>query len=570
MASSAISFQGVTSGLQTDQLVAAIIASDGQAVQRLKDKQTFNTQRATALQTMSSDMTSLSTALAALEDGFNARSITSTDSNNTYVTASATSASSGSYEIKVASVASKGQIAPTMSNGAPTNLAVADPAAAIATGAASFAVEGTDGVLKTFQLNNNSLNGLRDAINSSGAGVTATIINSGKGANPYQLVVTAKDTGTGATGGMVTLAAINNADGSATSIKPSLGITAGTLTGTFDAPTGITGGLTSSGDNVARDAVFTVNGIELTRKTNVVTDAVSGVTFTLKKGDATNDTTLSITQDKSAATTALQNVLTKYNTLVSNYKTATTSTKDTSSSTGDVIQGPLSNDATARTVMAQIRSTLMGSATGLPGTATYSSTGSIGIKTAADGTLSLDTTIFQAALDKDPDAVKKVFTLSGTSTNGAVSMSSGGSKTMTGGVDFNITNYVSGGAVAGTFTVGGTSYNLSGSNGSLVGAAGTPIEGLSLSVSGKGTGTLNISRGVGQTLQDLVLSLTSYTGSMELAQTNITNENKDLSDRIDSGQALLDKRQTVLKNQFAKMESDLSQMRSLSSSLSGA
>jgi len=248
----------------------------------------------------------------------------------------------------------------------------------------------------------------------------------------------------------------------------------------------------------------------------------------------------------------------------------TSSTKDTSTDTGDVIQGPLSNDATARTVMAQIRSTLMGSATGLPGTATYSSTGSLGIKTATDGTLSLDTTIFQAALDKDPDAVKKVFTLSGTSTNGAVSMSSGGSKTMTGGVDFNITNYVSGGAVAGTFTVGGTSYNLSGSNGSLVGAAGTPLEGLSLSVSGKGTGTLNISRGVGQTLQDLVLSLTSYTGSMELAQTNITNENKDLSDRIDSGQALLDKRQTVLKNQFAKMESDLSQMRALSSSLSGA
>ena len=145
---------------------------------------------------MSSNMTSLSTTLAALEDGFNARSVTSTDSNNTFVTATATKASTGSYEVKVASVATRGQIAPTLSEGSPTNLAVADPAASIATGAASFAVRGTDGVLKAFQLNNNSLNGLRDAINSSGAGVTATIINSGKGANPYQLVVTAKDTGT--------------------------------------------------------------------------------------------------------------------------------------------------------------------------------------------------------------------------------------------------------------------------------------------------------------------------------------------------------------------------------------
>ena len=570
---STISFQGVTSGLQTDQLVAAIINSEGQPLQRLKDRQSLNTQRSAALKAMASNMTSLSTSFAALEDAFNSRSVTSTDSDNKYVTATATGAAAGSYDVKVTSIATRGQISPTMSGGLPTNLAVADPAAAIFTSdKASFAVRGTDGVIKAFQLTNNSLNGLRDAINASDAGVTATIINTGSGANPYQLVVTADATGTGTTGGVVTLAAINNEDSSATTVNAALGISTGTLTGTFAAPEGLAGGLSSAGDSIAKDAIFSVNGIELTRKDNKVTDAVDGVTFTLKKGDATNSTTLTVVQDKGAATTAMQNVLTKYNTLLKAYKEATTSIKDTESATGDVIPAPLANDTTARMIITQIQAVMRGTASGLPSSAAYNSTGALGIKTASDGSLSLDTTVFQKALDKDPDAVKRVFTFSGTSTSGAVSVSSGGAKSTTGEVGFDISQYISGGAVSGTFTVAGASgspFTLTGTNGVLTGAVGTALEGLTLSVNGTGTGTLNISRGVGRMLQDLVTNMTSYSGSLEIARTNIEKENESLTDRIESSQAILDKRKTLLKAKFDAMESALSQMRTLSSSLSG-
>jgi len=568
---SAISFQGVTSGLQTDQLVAAIIQNEGQAVQRMKAKQTLNTQRSAALKTMASNMQSLGVSFAALEDAFNARSVSSSDSTNNYVTATATGAAAGSYDVKVSSVATRGKISSTMVDGSPTNLAVADPAAAIFTSdKASFAVQGTDGVIKAFELTNNSLNGLRDAINASGAGVTATIINTGKGANPYQLVVSAKETGTGTTSGVVTLAAIANEDSSPTTLNASLGITSGTLTGTFASPSGLTGGLASSGDNVAKDAVFSVNGIELTRKSNTVTDAVEGVTFTLKKGDGTNSTTLTVAQDKGAATTALQNVLNKYNSMLSAYKTASTSSKDTESDAGDVIQGPLAGDNTARMIMNQVQSILKGSASGLSDSEAYKFMGSIGVKTGSDGTLSLDATAFHKALDKDPAAVKKVFSFGSTSTSGAVSVASGGAKTTTGAVDFNITQYVSGGAVSGIFTVNGTPYTLSGTNGSLKGTAGTPLEGLNLSISGTGTGTLSLSRGVGQAFQDYVSSVTSYAGSLELARTNIEQENKNLTTRIDSAQVLLDKRETLLKMQFDAMESAISQMRTLGNSLASA
>ena len=218
---------------------------------------------------------------------------------------------------------------------------------------ASFAVRGTDGVIKAFELANNSLYGLRDAINAAGAGVTASVVNTGSGATPYQLVITAKETGTGITGGVVTLAAIDNADLSATTVDPALGITGGALTGTIAAPTGLTGGLQSGAAETAKDAVFSINGIQLTRKSNVVTDAAEGVTFTLKQGNQTGSTTLTVAQDKTTATNGMQDVITKFNTLLKVYKDASASTKD---SDGAVIQGALSNDATSRTIISQILS----------------------------------------------------------------------------------------------------------------------------------------------------------------------------------------------------------------------
>ncbi|HLP31635.1 MAG TPA: flagellar filament capping protein FliD [Geothrix sp.] len=566
---SSLSFQGVTSGLQTDALIQAIMERDGLPVQRLKDRQTLNTQRSAALNSMRLSMSSLSVSMAAFYDKLNARTVSSTDSNATFVTATATGAVGGSYEVKVANVATKGQLGPVMSGGVPTNMAVADPNAAILTSTnGSFAVQGTDGVVKAFKLTNNSLNGLRDAINASGAGVTATVVNSGSGANPYQLILTAKETGTGTTGGVVRLAAIKNEDAGTTdtTVVASLGIAAGTLTGTIASPGDLSGGLSSAGSGIAQDAVFSVNGVQLTRKTNTVKDAVDGVTFTLRKGDATNATTLTVAQDKSAATAGMQDVLTKFNALLKVYKDASTAVKG---SDGEVVPGALTGDSTARSVINQVRAALNGNPDGLSASALYKSGAELGIKTAIDGTLSLDVTAFQAALDKDPDAVKRVFSFSGTSTNGNVSFSSGTSATQTGAVDFDLT-YGAGGAISGSLTYNGVTYSgLSGVNGTLQGPTGSPLEGLNLAVTGSGTGTLTLSRGIGQKLQDLIAGLTSYSGTIETTRTSLDEQNKSLTQRIESGQVLLDKRKAALKAQFDMMEATLSQMRSASSSLSG-
>jgi flagellar hook-associated protein 2 len=560
---SAVSFQGLSSGIQTDAIVNAILQQEGLPLQRLQARQTANTKRSSALTSLRSNMSGLATSLATLmNSSFDARSVTSSDANGSYVTASASGAAAGSYDLKVSQVATRGRISATLDGtGAPTNLAVADPnATAIFSGAsASFAIQGTDGVIKTITLGSgtNSLNALKDAINASGAGVTAAVVNTGSGANPYQLVVTAKETGTGTTSGRVTLADIT-AGGSVNT----LGIAAGTVDSPTS-PTTLTGGLLSA---AAQDAVFTLNGIQLTRKSNVVTDAVDGMTFTLKQGGQATATTFTVAQDKGAVTTAMQDVVSKYNALLKVYRDNTTTTKDSS---GNVVQGPLTNNTQARSFLQTIREALTGKAAGLSAGAAYGSPAELGVKTNQDGTLSLDVATFQKALDADPAAVKRVFAFSGDSTNGVVAFSIGSSKTTTGEVGFNITSYASGGAVSGDFTVGGNTYTLTGSGGVLKGAAGTPLEGLVVTVSGTGTGTLTLSRGVGQAARDRISEITSaVTGTLSVALQNITDQNRALASQIQLGQDRLDRRRIVLEAQFSRMESVISQLQQASGSLS--
>ncbi len=571
---SALSFQGLSTGLQTDTLVNAILTQEGQPLQRLQDRQTLNTKRLAALQSFQSSMNSLSTSLGTLGNtSFDARTVTSTDSNATYVTASATGSASGSYDLKVAQTATKGRIAPTMVGGLPTNLAVADPLATAvftpADGTATFAIKGTDGVIKTLTLNsaNNTLYGLRDAINalgtadpavagSKGLGVTATVVNSGSGTNRFQLVLTAKDTGTGTTNGVVTIADVTDNGVGGLAVN-TLGIAHGTVD-SLTAPTTLAGGLGSGATDTAQDALFTVNGLQLTRQSNIVTDAVDGVTFTLKQGAQTTSTTLTVAQDKGAVTSAVQDVITKFNSLVTNYKAAS------------VTGGALANDPSVRSLLAQVRAALSGRPAGLPATATITSAADLGIKTNRDGTLSLDTTALSAALDKDPAAAKRIFAFSGQSTNGVVSFYGGNNKTTTGSVGFKINSFASGGAVSGTFTVGTTDYTLSGSNGTLTGTVGTPLEGLILSVTGTGNGTLSLSRGVGQATRDLVTSLTATgTGNLSLILASINTQNATLANQISTGQARLDRRKITLQDQFAKLEATVSQLQSAGSSLAG-
>ena len=133
----------------------------------------------------------------------------------------------------------------------------------------------------SFTLTTNTLIGLRDKINSLGAGVSASILTTGNG---NYLSVTANSAG------QTTLQLVDDPSGAATQH------------------------LTST--NQGTDAVFSLNGIPITQKSNFVTSVIPGVTFQLLKSSNT-PVTISLNSDRTKLSTALQDFVAKYNDLKS-------------------------------------------------------------------------------------------------------------------------------------------------------------------------------------------------------------------------------------------------------------
>jgi flagellar hook-associated protein 2 len=184
---------------------------------------------------------------------------------------------------------------------------------------------------------------------------------------------------------------------------------------------GIAGsGIDSQLEDVAgKNAKVTINGTSYERQSNTITDALPGVSITLK-GKTTTGSTVGLTvgapgPDKDKIVDKLKSFVTAYNDVVTATRAATTEQPVVNASTTDDIQiGTLFGDSALSTMLSQFRTTLSSAVSGLSGS--YTSMGDLGLTTGAasatinqdslDGKLVLDETKLRAALDADPNAVK--------------------------------------------------------------------------------------------------------------------------------------------------------------------
>lgn len=225
------------------------------------------------------------------------------------------------------------------------------------------------------------MNSLATAINSAGAGVTATVKSLGSGQS--RLVIT------------------NNAPGGELSVVDDSGVlgTIGIGTQTIrDERTKATA--TSAGYAASTasdlDASVTVNGVTIQRSSNTISDAISGVTLTLLKVQQSGDAAVSITTgvgtDKVAST--LQPLLDAYNDVLRYIK--------------DNIK-TVGGDAALRSFQSELRSLSSRVFNG-----PLTSLADVGIKIASDGTLSIDNKDrLRQQLESNPSAVATLFTGSG-------------------------------------------------------------------------------------------------------------------------------------------------------------
>jgi flagellar hook-associated protein 2 len=183
---------------------------------------------------------------------------------------------------------------------------------------------------------------------------------------------------------------------------------------------------TKTEDVAGLNAKVTIDGTLYERQSNTITDALPGLSITLK-GKTSGTDTVGLTvgapgPDKETIVAKVKAFVSAYNDLVGVTRADLTDEKVVNaSSTADVQKGTLFNDTGLSTMLSQFRSTLSNAVGGLSGT--VKSMGDIGVTTGAasatinqdslDGKLTLDESKLRAALDTDPTAVRTM--LGGTS-----------------------------------------------------------------------------------------------------------------------------------------------------------
>ncbi|MGC3998716.1 MAG: flagellar filament capping protein FliD [Anaeromyxobacter sp.] len=148
----------------------------------------------------------------------------------------------------------------------------------------------------------------------------------------------------------------------------------------------------------ATNATFTVDSLQFTRTSNTVSDAVPGTTLTLsKEGGAAED--LIIGQDADGTKARLDKFVSAYNGAMKLVQRQLAVNKDTDRA------ATLAGDGAVRALQSSLQRVI----TTQVGSATVRTLADLGLKTARDGSLSIDTTLMKAALDRDPAAVNALF-----------------------------------------------------------------------------------------------------------------------------------------------------------------
>jgi flagellar hook-associated protein 2 len=327
--------------------------------------------RISALGALKSALSSFNDSLSALKttDSFAARKAVT--SNPEIFTASArASASPGNYDVEVVQLAKAQQLASTPFAAGSTTV--------VGTGTLSLSLGGT-GFSVVIDSSNSTLAGIRDAINAApdNIGIAATLVQTTTGS---RLVLSSAKTGAGnemvvsqsaGDGGLDQLTYSALAATHYTQLSP------------------------------AQDAIVNIATFETRSATNTVEGVIDGVTLTLLDQNPGETLSLGISHDTAAATARVKGFVAEYNAL------QTQILKLRSYDATTRAAGPMLGDALLNGIESQLRRSTSTPVTGV--NETYNTLASIGIKSNADGTLTVDDVKLQKAIDGSFDAVGKLF-----------------------------------------------------------------------------------------------------------------------------------------------------------------
>lgn len=427
-----ITSTGLGSGLDINSLVGQLVAAERQPATNRLDRQEAQIQaKISAFGSFKSALSDFRTSLSALSQS-SIQKLSATSSDDAVLSVAAESnADLANYRMEVKQLAQSHSLASR-------TFTAADEA--VGTGTLTFKFGATDydadtdsyngftqnadkGTLTlTIDASNNTLTGIRDAINRAEAGVTAAVVNDGTG---YRLV-------------------LNSQSGSRSSLEITV---ADSTDGDDSNATGLSALAFNAGatqmiqTQAAQDAIVSINGLDVLSQNNAVSSALKGVTLNLQQAQPGKAIDVAISQDSNGITQAVEGFISSYNALVKSVDAMTG--YDADSQTGGVLLG----DPTVRGGMMQIRAALTGAIKGLDGS--VRTLADLGIRTQGDGTLGLDSDQLNQALESERDSVAALFTVLGRPSDGKVRYLDSSEATQAGDYAVNISQAATRGILSG-------------------------------------------------------------------------------------------------------------------------
>jgi flagellar hook-associated protein 2 len=367
----AITFSGLSSGIDTDSMIRQLVSIEGNKISILeKNKSAFNTQIST-IRNINSRMQTLQTQAKGLSTIDKFLSYETTTSDSDFLTVSATgSANPGSYSIDV------NKLAATERRYSTTGYDAKDTAGAAGAGKLTITVNDDDEETEdTAEINitaEDTLENIVAKVNATDINVTAGILYDG---SKYFLQLSSKETGTTHKLAVTEGAGLNLAvgDGAANIVQD------------------------------ASNAEIEMDGYKITSDSNSITTAIPGVTLNLKdKTEADKPVNITIQPNTEAVQKKLQGFVDAYNSVASIIHSEFAfngSAKDDSHLTGD---------ATLRSIQTQLGGMISSALEDLPGGVQALS--QIGITSAKDGSLEIDSDKLKTAIADNPNGVAQLFT----------------------------------------------------------------------------------------------------------------------------------------------------------------
>jgi flagellar hook-associated protein 2 len=445
---------GIISGLDTASIIEGLVALQGQQVDRLTAKKTEIEIEQLAFQGVESRLFSLKSKMGQLNrtsgNSFSGRTVSS--SHEDIITATGSSkASEGSYNLRVTSRARAHQVGSAGFSGS---------TAEITQGTFSLQVGDRPASEITIDGTNNTVTGLANAINTQSSDVSASIIHD-QASGTDRLLLTSKYTGTDHT-----ISITNNlAASSGTAVQPDF-----------------TGVDVQSAANATIQLGSGPGAIITESSTNKVDGLIQGVTLNLNSVDLDQDVTINVSRDTEAATTAVQEFVDEYNSLmefINEQSQFDSETNEASPLLGNRNVAALKNE-----LGSMMTSTVAGLESGL------NRFSQIGIAIDRKGLLSFDAGKLSSVLNGevegiDPNDVPKLFGMSGKSTNAGIEFLIGTNDTKhsTNAIEVDITQVAERATVSAANSLAG-SIVIDGSN-----------KEIQLKVDGRETGVLQLSEG---------------------------------------------------------------------------